>query len=170
MRIREFIGVLGEQRASENRYLYHGTTVPRLFKILRGNALRPANIRGGHKNGVSTSRNYKVALNTFSHDDADFPQYGVVLVLDWAKLAQRYKIKPYDDIGDDSEEEEAIIGTVKPLSNYLVSINVPNVEAMIQDVEFKDYLTEWDGFPTMKSVEVVLQKLAAMPVLNRLVP
>lgn len=161
---------LVEAERPQSRYLYHGTTVPRLFKILRGNALRPANLRGGHKNGVSTSRNYKVALDTFSHDDPDFPQYGVVLVLDWQKLAQRYRIKPYDDIGDDSEEEEQIIGTVKPLSTYLVSINIPNFEAMMQDQDFKDYLTEWDGFPTIQSVEIALQKLAETPVLNKVLP
>ncbi len=151
-------------------YLYHGTTIPRLFKILRGNALRPANLRGGHKNGVSTSRSYKVAQDTFSHDDPEFPQYGVVLILDKAKLVQKYKIVPYDDIGDDSEEEEQIIGTVRPLSAYLVSINIPNIEEMIQDDGFKEYLTDWDGFPTLEIVEQAFQKLINSPALNRIMP
>ncbi len=152
--------------ADTQPYLYHGTTVPRLFKILRGNALRPANIRGGHKNGVSTSRSYEVA-QTFP-DDPDFPQYAAILVLDWAKLAQRYEIKPYDDIGDDSEQEESVIGTVRPLSQYLVSVNIPNFEEMIRDADFAEYLTEWDGFTTIESVKEALRKLAALPTLNKI--
>ena len=152
---------------SSSDYLYHGTTVPRLMKILRANALRPANLRGGYKNSVSTTRSYEIAQR-FSADDPDFPQYGAVLVLDKTKLAQNYKIKPYDDIGDDSEQEESIIGTVRPLSDYLVSLNIPNIREMLSDADFKEYLTEWDGFPTMATVEQALTKLATLPVLNRI--
>jgi hypothetical protein len=152
--------------AEIQRYLYHGTTVPRLFKILRGNALRPANIRGGHKNGVSTSTSYEVA-QTFP-DDPDFPQYAAILVLDKTKLSQKYKIVAYDDIGDGSEQEEQVIGTIRPLSHYLVSINIPNIDEMMRDVDFEEYLSEWDGFSTTDSVKQALQKLAAMSVLNKI--
>ena len=118
--------------------VYHGTTLPGLLAILATDTLGR---EGDPEHGggfVCVSRDKGYARRFVGSPEA------AVLVLDQAKLTQRYKIVPYDkdwnaidailkaEEGDDwlgpverfDEMEERIYGTIHPLSRYLLGIEV----------------------------------------------
>lgn len=49
---------------------------------------------------------------------------GIVLVLDEQKLRHNFRMVPVNYYGDRSESEEFVVGAIKPLSRYLLSIEV----------------------------------------------
>ena len=108
-------------------FLYHGTGIVSLGLILRDDTLYESGHWGrtGEPHGARLSRNPTAAAN-FSHD-AEY-QRGGLLCFSKAKLAQNHKIVPYQDVdsgGDpwgENEAEEVVIGPVKGVSKYLVSV------------------------------------------------
>ncbi len=91
---------------------------------LAGSTSKNVNIRPSWTNGVSLTRDQK-----FNYRDN-----GVVFVLDWTLLKQNFKIIPYDHFASRKrghrysnarqEAEEFVIGTIEPLSRYLVEIRI----------------------------------------------
>ena len=111
--------------------LYHGTSPNSAIKIIRDNCIA-ANVDHtmySGEPGVSLSRSFKVA-----HHFGD-----IIFALDKTKLAYNKKIKPVDywglslepemigsgrRQGKFAEQEEFVIGSIKPLDRYLVRIDI----------------------------------------------
>lgn len=111
-------------------HLYHGTAMRNLGFIIKSNTL----LQGAHwskpgePHGVRCTRSLDVAKN-FAFE-TEYP--GGILVLNWPKIAQRYKTIPhadtyYNDVDptqpgaarDDEAEEVILTAALKPLSDYL---------------------------------------------------
>jgi len=123
--------------------LYHATSVDNLYEILEDNQIKPKTghpithtggpIRSkhwkfrredissnGYLNGVSLTRNI-IFARAWKSD-------GVVLVLNGDLIKQNFRIIPVSFFGGKrevaNESEEFVIGSIKPLSKYLIRIEV----------------------------------------------
>lgn len=117
--------ILTESRSAN---LYHGTGVAALLGILRADTLRGSKDYDDDPYGVSLSRSYRVA-QSFQGRDGWSGGTGAVLVLDQQRLVQNHKIAPFASVDSegaymDREDEEVVLGDIKPLSRYLLSINI----------------------------------------------
>ena len=111
---------------NQNYPLYHGSKIINISRIIRDGAIR-SGLEIRRTTGlfaVSTSRSYKIAAN-FSGQDDDFEiPGGGVFILDRARIRQKYRIIPFQDIysgtgrgpGEYSESEELIMTKELPLS------------------------------------------------------
>lgn len=105
--------------------LFHGTPLTTLLIMLETDQL------GFSGTPVSLSRSYQVSWG-FGPGDG----YGGVLVLDQEKLRQNYRLSPTDNMEGvtgsapahtgawEAEHEEIVDRSIRPLSRYLLSINV----------------------------------------------
>lgn len=110
-----------------SRYLFHGTMTPRLPMILHLDSLLdnthdvPSIVRG-HR-GVSLTRSYEFARTWKS------TKRSIVLVLDATRLRTTpvayWRGRGSTKLDKADEMEEFHIGSIKPLSRFLVSINAP---------------------------------------------
>lgn len=163
--------------------LFHGTPLAMLLNILKDDALTVGINWHGEGDRVATSRDWRVAAQFGVQ--GDYSGYPSMLVLDQRKLAQRYKIKPYQDVDSEgnewpNEKEEMVMGDIRPLHRYLISINIePHILAeAIEDSEFHEWVSEFwteaegeaSPFPTPESVEAALLTLSRHPLLNRWEP
>lgn len=118
--------------------LYHGTSFLGIKYILESNTLEygnnPALINGKRKNGISTTRNFKYALQWTTDK--------IVLELDQRKISQRYKIVPYNysydmDIqaGNKKKSAARYKETSKRISNeyeeYIITLRIKNIDNYI---------------------------------------
>lgn len=139
-------------------HLYHGTQLPNLALIIRSNTL----YQGGywHKpnepHGVRCTRSLDAA-KSFAFDQ-EIP--GGILLLDWAKLAGRYRTIPHTDTryndddpsqpgaawGTDEAEEVVLVSAIKPLAPYLDGILMRAAE--LHQLRAGEFLQpDWlDGF------------------------
>lgn len=145
--------------------LFHGTPMSHLGLIVKSNRL----FQGGHwskpgePHGVRCTRSLNAA-ESFAFEQ-EFP--GGILVLDWPKIAQRYKTIPYIDSqynnvdpsqpgepwGADEAEEVILTAALQPLSDYLKHILLQRevLTALRAGEYLKDEWTEgfaaYDGRP-----------------------
>lgn len=136
------------------QHLYHGTSMRSLGRIIQSNVL----IQGaywqkpGEPHGVRCTRSLEAA-KTFAFEQ-EFP--GGILVLNWPKIAQRYKTIPhtdtqYNDVdrtqpgqgwGMDEAEEVILTAGLKPLSDYLETVLMQPKE--LQELRAGEFLKdEW---------------------------
>lgn len=150
--MREWINIILESTLMEKRSapLFHGTSIAAAVRIIEENALGKTGTNAW-ANQVSLSRSYGKAWHFATHHD----DVGCVLVLDQAKIATRYKIAPFHDTGwqDDGiygadpahplydEREEIVKGIIRPLSSYLISVNLDPVEVR-RELESEYFLTQ----------------------------
>ena len=140
--------------------LYHATSVGRLYEILeddeiksntyhpithtggenrtRNWSIRPKDITpNGYMKGVSLTRSKTFARMWTSKADTDY-KGNVILVLNGNLLKRDYRIIPVDFWNQTSgrrlEAEEFVLGSIKPLSKYLIQIET------IKDVTEKNSL------------------------------
>lgn len=159
--------------------LYHGTELASAVMILRSDTIEATHDSDYDDDplGVSTSRTARWAMGWGAgRDDTG---HGVLFVLDQAKLATRYRIVPHAAMtvtGErlDGEDEEVVIGTIKPLSAYLLSINV-NAAKLATLLEGGPAFEKWLGavgdlmaYPGPDLAMEMLQELASHPLLNRM--
>lgn len=147
------VKVLKESGRANHTY-YHFTNVNGLIGILKDNIMtshkQTRHILKG-KNSVSFTRD-----KNFGSRSSDISLCRITV--DGEKLAQKYKITPYEwgndpDINftarenQESESEEAIIGDVENIKDYIIAIDIVdkvynNDDSVIaKDREIKDYLT-----------------------------
>jgi len=147
------------------QHLYHGTAMSHLGLIVKSNVLYQGGYwhKPGEPHGVRCTRSLEAA-KTFAFEQ-EFP--GGILMLNWAKIAQRYKTiahtdTQYNDVdpnqpgkawGMDEAEEVILVAAVKPLSDYLEGVLMqPNeLQALRAGEYLKDEWTEgyaaYDGRP-----------------------
>jgi hypothetical protein len=169
------------ERSPIGQYLFHGTPIFQAINIIRTNEISTGIEWRGEGDRVALTRSYKVAV-TFG-EQGEFEQFPVVLVLDWKRLASNFALHPYDDPNEDgsprhndrsedgTEQEEACYGTIRPLSKYLVSVNIDPaaLQAAIESEDVAGYvLDEWGWNP--KRFQAGLVKLSQSPLLNRITP
>ncbi len=134
--MRNWINLLEKFEAfGTSNALYHGTDLDAMWLIIRSGVLDPE-VEGrdyAGPLGVSLSRSFKIALDhsrsrTLNLHDSFFdyfdlgsppPLSGVVFEFDRSKITQ--EIIPFDDFGDQVEEEERIVGKL-PLEPSLKHI------------------------------------------------
>lgn len=133
------------------QHLYHGTQMSHLGLIIKSNSLDEGVHWGkpGEPHGVRCTRSLEAA-KLFAFDQ-EFP--GGILVLNWPRLAQRYKIISYQDTQEDGEswntdeaEEVILTAGIKPLSAFLEGILMQPQE--LQELRSGEFLKdEWtDGY------------------------
>ena len=129
------------------QHLYHGTAMSHLGLIIKSNTL----YQGGYwqkpdePHGVRCTRSLEVA-KSFAFEQ-EFP--GGILVMNWPKIAQRYKTIPYTDQqasgaawGMDEEEEVILAAALRPLSAYLERVLLQR--EVLQSLRAGEYLKdEW---------------------------
>lgn len=151
--------------------LYHGTDVINLANIIRENTLDEGAYweRAGEPHGVRFTRDVRMAW-TFGESEVDRP---TVLVFDQTRLAQRYRIVPYQDVNavggqwESNEMEEVVVAPKIPVSPYLIAILVN--PAHIQEVRAKDwaeYAMVERGFKSVRSYYAALDKLSRHPLIR----
>lgn len=150
--------------------LFHGSPLCNLIRVVSDDRLQ-LNQRGF----ISLSRSYHVAR--YFQEYSDFPGYGGVLVLDQAKLSQRYRVKPFHDqhnLDFESfydENEERVFQPIEPLSNYLLSILIDRdaIKQALTDQHYReeseDYAKAFDGRRTAFVAGV--RALLRHPAVNR---
>ena len=162
-------------------YLYHGTDLARAVSILRDNEIYGTTEKEHLPFAVSTTRDPGFAYEAGTWFDKEHP---VIFVLDQRKIAQRFRITPHSDKNADDEAwegsntrgieaEERVVGSLKPLDPYLVSINVdPDFIARARR-RIRDWVGKEDenygGLPlydTRKVALAALDALAHHPKLN----
>lgn len=161
--------------------LFHGTPLDMLLNILASDTLSVGINWRGEGDRVATSRDWRVAAQFGVQ--GDYSGYPTMLVLDQRKLSQRFKLKPYRDYDAEGnawadEKEEMVMGDIKPLHRYLISINIePHLLAeAIDDTDFHVWMAEtWaesenSPFTTPETVEAALLALSRHPLLNRWEP
>jgi hypothetical protein len=165
-------------------YLYHGTELANAVAIVRDNMIDGYTEREHLPFAVSTTRDPRLAFDVGTWWDRMHP---VVFVLDQRKLAQARKIVPHVDVDSDGEvwgydreksptrqrgkeSEERVIGSIKPLDRYLVSINVdPSFLARARRDETARYsVHETGNFKTSKEFLAALDAFSRHPKLNAL--
>lgn len=165
---------------SRSAPLFHGTELANALMILQSDLIE-ATQDDSYSNdppGVSLSRNYKFAMSFGSSRDTG---YGVVFVLDQAKLTTRFRMKPHvavSDWGDviTGEEEEIVLARIQPLSRYLVSINTDpqRLHSLLDDgEEFQRWfrnIGDLLGYPGRDRAHQMLTDLSNHPLLNRYRP
>ena len=133
--------------------LYHGTSRGKADLIIKDNILRDYThqmIGGKRIYGVSLTRNFDFA--------SVFRSTMAVFELDQRKLAQRYKIQPYDWYfrdGSPSEKrrttkieyEEFLAGTIMNLNKYITKIHIYENESETDNQDMSELLNHpllWD--------------------------
>jgi hypothetical protein len=148
-------------------FLYHGTSIDNLWKIINDNALKGDSEALGRSDGngigPSLTRSYKVAKLFAYNQEDDFKDYftvnynlhGAVLIFDRKLLDKNFNVISIDNEDEEDEEEERIIGSITPLKPYLVSINlnVSDIKKYTRTIykyrksgmaETYEYPPEWD--------------------------
>lgn len=174
MNMREIIDLVEGRDA----YLFHGTPLDHLLNILDEDALATGINWRGEGNRVATSRDWRAAWSF--GEQGDYMGPATLLVLDQRKLAQRHRLRPYRDTDSDGnysfsdEMEEMIMGGIKPLDRYLVSITIkPGVlESAMNDTEYLEWVVEkWSevnpSLSTPEGVQEAIVRLSRHPLLNR---
>lgn len=172
----DHISALGKTPAG--KYLYHGTPLDCLLNILKHNDLSTGMEWRKEGDRVALTRSYAVAerFSSYSSGGSDWG-YEAILVLDWAKLAHDYEIHPYidtDHAGEKwtmDEQEEAVYGAIRPLSKYLVSVNVDpaHLDAAMNDPEWVELCVDDKGFfKTKRGLVNAIQKIIASPFFNKM--
>lgn len=130
------------EAASTNPMLYHATNLESIIAILKGNILRAdtehliSDINPERRHEFRSKDDYSERDDTISGvsltRDKMFAENwsDVILVIDWNKLKQNYKIKQVSYYGDDGsnnreESEEFVIGPIKNLDRYIAGIYFP---------------------------------------------
>jgi len=156
--------------------LFHGTPLGYLLGILARNEISTGGDWRGEGDRVSLAKSYSVALQFGAQ--SDFDMYPSVIVLDWPKLAQSFKIFPHVDVDVDGnpwpndEEEEAVYGNIRPLSRFLISVNIPltSIHAAIEDDDFHQWIIhdgpEYPFMRTKRGIRNALLRLLNYPKLN----
>ncbi len=168
------------------KYLYHGTQIYMLALILKEDRLDQGAYwhKPNEPHGVRTTRNVNVAAS-FAFDQ-EHP--GGILVMDWRKIAQKYKTIPYEDTDADGEkwaagkgEDEEVVLTreIKPLSAVLNSILMhPKIFKELKEGNYltKEYLESfqaWTGRPLYvyrRAIEILMNypnfKVRQFPGIN----
>jgi hypothetical protein len=147
--------------APSQQHLYHGTPMTNLGAIIRSDRLMQGAYwhKPGEPHGVRCTRSL-AAAKTFAFEQ-EFP--GGILVLNWPKLAQRYKTiqhtdTRYNDVdptqpgeawGIDEAEEVILTAAVRPLSAYLETVLMQAKE--LRELRAGEYLSDdWiDAFSGM---------------------
>ena len=172
----KLVTFLLEQRLAP---LYHGTNLTNAILVLQDNILYTGIDWRGEGDRIATSRDYRKA-HSFGKGGLGLNDYGVIFVLDQDKISQNIKIEPHRDYdmhgeywGTD-EQEEKIMGDLKPLSKYLLSINIdPSIlKKAYNDEDFYNLmLTEYpDRVRDVEHIQELLHKLANHPLLNKVLP
>jgi hypothetical protein len=130
--------------------LYHGTNIDNLCQIVMAGKLS-ADFHGrGYEGptGVCLSRSFKIAhdhATTWAESlgDSFFDWFGidqppglfgkVVLEFDRTKIAQ--EIIPYDDLGDDFEQEERVVGDLSLNALVAIYMHPGELEAFVGYVD-----------------------------------
>lgn len=159
-------------------FLFHGTPLDHLLIILDEDALATGINWRGEGDRVATSRDWRAARSFGEQGDYEGP--ATLLVLDQRKLAQRHRLRPYRDTDSEGnhsfsdEMEEMVMGNIKPLHRYLVSITIePGVlESAMNDTDYREWVAEkWaETNPALSTPEAVREeivKLSGHPLLNR---
>ncbi len=104
-------------RTEHKSTLYHTVDDGQTVSTRPGEpGFRPKDInKYGNVDGVSMTRDPNFARRWTSGE-------GVVVVLSEVKLRQNYRLIPYNYYGNRTESEEFVVGDIKNLSRYLVSI------------------------------------------------
>jgi hypothetical protein len=145
--------------------LYHGTNHHAALQIVKSNTFL-SNI--GHKT-ISFTRKFNFAKNWAGVTST------VVFELDQRKLAQRYKIEPYNyfndiekvpvtrrpefksglDVEKENEYEERIYGTVKNADKYIKAIHLNKISyMMLQKANDRDKRQFYNELLTHKLISV----------------
>lgn len=170
-----------KERTPVGKYLFHGTNLDCALNIIRVNEISTGGEWRGEGNRVALTRSYAVAQDFGTHNDGGaFP---AAFVLDWRKLAAKYQVVPYRDVDcngeyfknsaseDGTEQEEAVYGAIRPLSQFCLSINVdPEImQSALNEDDFAEWCIEEKGFfKTPRAVKGALERLSKSPVFNRL--
>jgi hypothetical protein len=102
--------------------LYHYTFTWNLYKIIKTNILTPELLQGQNKGWISFTRSKDKNQFEISQDA------NCVIVVDGDKLSNKYKIKPFQDLGFISsggvgdEMEERVLGPINDLNKYIIKI------------------------------------------------
>ena len=156
-------------------YLYHGTTLINALWIMRSGKLVGAEDGYGKPEGVSTSRNYSMALRFTEYNANNQEPYPVIFVIDWDKLrlkgkkTEPFNWEPDDETGTVKEMEEVIIGSV-PL-DFVVSINI-NPASLRQALTDTEWQTEWQHaeYGNPAELQHAVKMLASDPRINKIIP
>jgi hypothetical protein len=159
------------------QYLYHGTPLDCVLNIIKTNTLNTGQEYRGEGDRVALTRSYAIA-EEFAGYSSGGQEWGyrAVLVFDWAKLARDYEIHPYRDTyhggGErNDEQEEAVYGNIRPLSKYVVSINVAPDEfkSAMNDADWIAMCLEEKSFIRSKrGLFGMMKKLNELPILNKI--
>lgn len=161
------------ERTPVGDVLFHGTPLTHLINIIKTNEISTGIDWRGEGDRVALTRSYRVAYSFGKQGEGTY--YPTVLVLDWKKLASAYHVIPHNDPDPDgnprerNEREEAVYGTIRPLSQYLVSVNVnPRfLRAAMKDEDFIGLCIEEHGWAkTPQAVQRMLMAVAQHPKLN----
>lgn len=133
--------------------LYHGTTLDNALSILYDNVMYGDTQLNDNQTGVSTTRNLKFAENFAEMRSEEYDNQYVIFELDKDKLANNYKIVPYNDLlaydtdysYDLLEYEEVVIGNIFNILNYIKNVYVSQ-EAYEALNEMK---SEYDNIPLL---------------------
>lgn len=126
---------------NQNEYLYHGTTLENVYKILQtdrmiGQPYNHSDVRVS-QSAIFFSRSH--ARATWFTQWFKYAKHPIVLVIDRKKLAQNYSIQPVQNNLRRSPEydrsparagargtlaEEYVLGDIKDIHRYLVRIDV----------------------------------------------
>lgn len=164
--------------------LFHGTELANALMIIQSDTIVATKTEGYSTDpqGVSLSRSHRFAREWGKSSDTG---YGAVFVLDRSRLAQRFRIVPHaaePDRGWASgetqrhEAEEVVLGTIAPLSRYLVSVNVDpeHLDHLLGDeAVFSNWfraIHDLLGYCSDDEARAMLLSLQGHPLLNRLVP
>lgn len=171
------------ERTPIGQFLFHGTPLDHLVNILRENAIMTGIDWRGEGDRVALTRSYRVAEGF--GEQGDFADYPTVLVLNWEKLAASYHVIPHNDTDSDgdhwknsrsedgTEQEEAVYGDIRPLSRFLVSVNVDpaHVHKAAADQSFIEWLIEEKGWvKTRRAAVAMTEAVLRHPLLNRWKP
>jgi hypothetical protein len=155
------------------KVLFHGTPITEAINIVHTNEISTGANWRGEGDRVPLSRSFAVAYRF--GEATDFSDFPTVFVLDWPKLAANYQIIPHSDVdanGDPwptDEQEEAVYGRIRPLSRYLVSINIqPKIlRAAMNEPELLGWMVDERSYTkSIQGAKNMMLRFARHPKLN----
>lgn len=131
--------------------LYHGTSLHSVAMILASNSLDEGVHWGrpGEPNGPRLTRDFRIAWSFAGNSEWG---QGGVLQLSQTRLAQRYRIQPYQDVDmagepwSDEYEEVVITNSIQPLDRYLEILWLSDhvIKSALDDPEYiKSLALDW---------------------------